>query len=199
MSSAQEKRQLILDTATKLFSRFGFSKTSLDEIAAAAQIAKGTVYNYFPSKEELFMAAVEQKSEEYLYLIRQHVADLDSFEDKLHAFVHVPVKFVYENMPILIEGVRNMPFQYAQRLLEFRQNNRQRLLKLLKEILDLGHKQNILREDISTDRICEVVLDWFLLGDLNCVVIDIQQFLERIDRDHDMIIKMLLNGILKRG
>lgn len=199
MSSAQEKRQLILDTATKLFSRFGFSKTSLDEIAAAAQIAKGTVYNYFPSKEELFMAAVEQKSEEYLYLIRQHVADLDSFEDKLHAFVHVPVKFVYENMPILIEGVRNMPFQYAQRLLEFRQNNRQRLLELLKEILDLGHQQKILSEDLSTDRICEVVLDWFLLGDLNCVVIDIQQFLERIDRDHDMIIKMLLNGILKRG
>jgi AcrR family transcriptional regulator len=36
--------------ATQLFTRFGFAKTSLDEIAAAAQIAKGTVYYYFPVK-----------------------------------------------------------------------------------------------------------------------------------------------------
>jgi len=199
MSNALEKGQLILDTATKLFSKYGYGKTSLDEIAAAAQIAKGTVYNYFHSKEELFMAAVEQKSEEYFNLLHQHIAELDGFEAKLHAFVHVPIKFVYENMPILIESVRSLPFQYLQRLGEFRQNNRIRMLGLLKEILDLGREQKVLCEDLSTDRICEVILDWFLLGDSNFMVKDIEQFLQRIDRDHDMIIRMLLNGILKRG
>ncbi len=199
MSNAQEKRQLILDTATKLFSKYGFSKTSLDEIAAATQIAKGTVYNYFPNKEELFMAAVEQKNNEFFNILYRHIAALDSFEAKLHAFVQVPIKTAYENMPIMLESLRSMPFQYLKRLCEYRQNYRYRMLSLLKEILDLGRNQGLLNEDLASDNFCEVVLDWFLLGDSNFMVVDIEKFLERIERDHEMIIKVFLHGILKRG
>lgn len=47
-------RHIFLQVARNLFSRFGFRKTSMDEIARKARKAKGSLYYYFASKEELF-------------------------------------------------------------------------------------------------------------------------------------------------
>ncbi|MFF4398791.1 TetR/AcrR family transcriptional regulator [Streptomyces sp. NPDC001480] len=52
-SKKQETRQLISDCATKLFIEQGFERTTIAEIAAAARVAKKTVTNYFPRKEDL--------------------------------------------------------------------------------------------------------------------------------------------------
>ncbi|WP_369201238.1 TetR/AcrR family transcriptional regulator [Streptomyces sp. PU-14G] len=49
----QESRQLISDAATRLFLAQGFEQTTIAEIAAAARVAKKTVTNYFPRKEDL--------------------------------------------------------------------------------------------------------------------------------------------------
>ncbi|HEX8963349.1 MAG TPA: TetR/AcrR family transcriptional regulator [Rhodocyclaceae bacterium] len=55
MRKTDQKRQHILDTAYRLFRSNGFEKTTMSEITAAAGGSKATVYNYFPSKEELFL------------------------------------------------------------------------------------------------------------------------------------------------
>ncbi|MGW0907426.1 TetR/AcrR family transcriptional regulator [Streptomyces sp. NPDC002853] len=52
-SKKQETRQLISDCATRLFIDQGFEQTTIAEIAAAARVAKKTVTNYFPRKEDL--------------------------------------------------------------------------------------------------------------------------------------------------
>ncbi|MFB4422007.1 TetR/AcrR family transcriptional regulator [Streptomyces sp. QL37] len=52
-SKKQETRQLISDVATGLFLTQGFERTTIAEIAAAARVAKKTVTNYFPRKEDL--------------------------------------------------------------------------------------------------------------------------------------------------
>jgi AcrR family transcriptional regulator len=51
----------ILAVATKLFSRFGFHKTSMDEIAKIARKAKGSLYYHFASKEDLFREVVAKE------------------------------------------------------------------------------------------------------------------------------------------
>jgi len=51
-------RDKILSVANKLFSRFGFHKTSMDEIAKIARKAKGSLYYHFSSKEDLFKEVV---------------------------------------------------------------------------------------------------------------------------------------------
>ena len=199
MSNASEKKQIILETASRLFSRYGFNKTSLDEIAATAQIAKGTVYYYFANKEELFMAAVEKKAEDYFSALKNHIEEVETFEDKLHEFMHVPIRFVYENMPILIECMRNLPYNYQDRLNGFRLSNRKRMMEILRGILKMGEEQGILAESISVDRLCDMLLDWYLLGDTSFTVVDVPKLLERIERDHELIIDMILYGIVKRG
>jgi len=59
----EDTRDKILSVANKLFSRFGFHKTSMDEIAKIARKAKGSLYYHFASKEELFTAVVSTEIE----------------------------------------------------------------------------------------------------------------------------------------
>jgi len=55
------KRRQILDIAEKLFNRFGIRRTGVDEIARMADVAKGTIYNYFGNKDGLFKALAREK------------------------------------------------------------------------------------------------------------------------------------------
>ncbi|RLD41592.1 MAG: hypothetical protein DRI89_09455 [Bacteroidetes bacterium] len=59
----EDTRNKILSVANKLFSRFGFHKTSMDEIAKIARKAKGSLYYHFASKEDLFTAVVSAEIE----------------------------------------------------------------------------------------------------------------------------------------
>ncbi|MFE1908000.1 TetR/AcrR family transcriptional regulator [Streptomyces gardneri] len=59
-SKKQETRQLISDHATRLFMAQGFEQTTIAEIATAARVAKKTVTNYFPRKEDLALDHHEQ-------------------------------------------------------------------------------------------------------------------------------------------
>lgn len=59
----EERRQEILDTAIRLFYENGYEKTSITDIANAMHVAQGLCYRYFPSKEALFDAAVDQYAE----------------------------------------------------------------------------------------------------------------------------------------
>ena len=56
--SIDNTKDSILSVATRLFSRFGFHKTSMDEIAKIARKAKGSLYYHFASKEDLFKEVV---------------------------------------------------------------------------------------------------------------------------------------------
>lgn len=58
-SHEQANRDLILQTAIKIFSQKGFASATMDDIAEAVGLSKAGVYFYFPSKESLFSAAVE--------------------------------------------------------------------------------------------------------------------------------------------
>ena len=60
MTSTDVKSQII-ESATKYFSRFGFHKTTMDEIARNIHKAKGVLYYYFKSKEELFNEVLKQE------------------------------------------------------------------------------------------------------------------------------------------
>lgn len=54
MEERKDKRQLILEAAAQVFSQRGYHQAKVEEIAAAAGVGKGTVYEYFDSKLELF-------------------------------------------------------------------------------------------------------------------------------------------------
>jgi AcrR family transcriptional regulator len=58
----QATRATLLAAAAHEFGRVGLERANVDAISLAAGYAKGTIYNYFPSKEELFLAVIEEAS-----------------------------------------------------------------------------------------------------------------------------------------
>jgi AcrR family transcriptional regulator len=55
----EQTRQLIADTAWQLFADRGFDRVTVAEVAREAQVAPATVFNYFPTKEDLFFSRLE--------------------------------------------------------------------------------------------------------------------------------------------
>jgi AcrR family transcriptional regulator len=78
----EQTRQLIAGTAWRLFADRGFDKVTVAEIAREAQVAEATVFNYFPSKEDLFYSRFESFSTRLADAVR----DRDPGEPALAAF-----------------------------------------------------------------------------------------------------------------
>jgi AcrR family transcriptional regulator len=66
----QQTRRLIAATARRLFTEHGFDAVTVAAIAAAADVSQGTVFNYFPTKEDLFFDGMETFEVELLAAIR---------------------------------------------------------------------------------------------------------------------------------
>jgi AcrR family transcriptional regulator len=67
----ERTRQLIADTARGLFAERGFEAVTVAEIAREAEVAEKTIFNYFPSKEDLFYGRLEAFEDELLAAIRE--------------------------------------------------------------------------------------------------------------------------------
>ena len=84
-SASARKRAAVLDAATRLFLESGYAATSMEQVAAAAGVAKQTLYNQFGSKEALFRAIVEELVRELVGPLA-HAAARGEPERVLHAF-----------------------------------------------------------------------------------------------------------------
>src|SRR5262245_35250081 len=84
----KQTRELLVDVARKLFSERGFENVSVAEIARVADVSQATVYNYFPTKEDLVYHRLETFESELLQAVR----DRRSGEAVLDAFA----RFVLE-------------------------------------------------------------------------------------------------------
>ncbi|MBW6514270.1 MAG: TetR/AcrR family transcriptional regulator [Candidatus Syntrophosphaera sp.] len=198
MKPATDKRDRILAAAIELFSHYGFAKTSLEDIARSANIAKATIYYYFPSKEELFVAAIQLKAEELFAALNSEIEAAPDFNEKLSCFLRLPMKYIFDNMPILVEALRQIPPNFLQKLDENRQDYRNRMNDLLARIMDQGKAQGIINEQIDSGRFSELINDWFLMGDSWFDASDKERIIQRIERDHELIIQLLLFGIVKQ-
>ena len=70
-----KRRGQILRAASIVFSRVGFHAANVSDVAAEARVSQGTIYHYFKSKEELFMAAFEAWETESFYQEVQAATD----------------------------------------------------------------------------------------------------------------------------
>lgn len=94
--AAPDKPRRVLEAAQRLFSRYGFRRTSVDDIAREAGIAKGTVYLAFPGKEALFCAVAAHLFEEVLGRAREAAAGAGSLESRVLAVLDAKYRTFFE-------------------------------------------------------------------------------------------------------
>jgi AcrR family transcriptional regulator len=81
--SRTDRRATILEVAREIFLHEGYAAASMSSIAAQAGGSKGTLYNYFPSKESLFAALIEAECESELWITPNSDAEAADVESVL--------------------------------------------------------------------------------------------------------------------
>jgi AcrR family transcriptional regulator len=122
---SEEKRQKILTAAGELFASRPFHKVLLSDVATAAAVGKGTVYVYFKSKEELYLALLYQSFENLVDQLKQRLDadELRSPREALETMVHEFVDYAYRH-PHLLELMRSVQME-VDRCAQWEQKRRE--------------------------------------------------------------------------
>ncbi len=81
----KNKRDLLLQTATQLFSQGGYNAVGIDRIIAEAGVAKMTMYKHFPSKNALILEMLNARDESFMQSLTQYIDQQSSFFEKMKA------------------------------------------------------------------------------------------------------------------
>ena len=81
--AAEQLADKIIDVATQLMLEHGYSNTSIEAVAAAAGVAKRTLYSRFPQKSDLFTALIQRRRDEFLAPVAKISAAGGSIEERL--------------------------------------------------------------------------------------------------------------------
>lgn len=91
LMSANSKHQII-EAAGIIFERYGFKKTTMDDIAFAAGKGKSSLYYYFKNKEEVFEAVVAHEAKQLVAEINKAINATHSAVEKLRSYVNIRMK-----------------------------------------------------------------------------------------------------------
>lgn len=100
-STRLSKKNNIIRIAAKLFSDKSFHDVTMDEIAEQVGVAKGTLYLYFSSKENLYLQILEHTFDSIESLLETEVAKSDSAPEKLKKVLGIIIRFYRENIDVL--------------------------------------------------------------------------------------------------
>jgi AcrR family transcriptional regulator len=84
----------ILTAASKVFAEKGFGEATMDEIAEVAGVAKGTLYSYFPSKRDVYVAELSRGAAELLELTRKVVESPGDLRSKVLMFIRTRIEYL---------------------------------------------------------------------------------------------------------
>lgn len=95
VAKAQDKRAAILAAAQTCFWRNGIRRTAIEDVAREAEVAKGTVYLYFASKEELFASLASELCRAALVGVREALAGRDPLTRRLAAALDAKIGYFH--------------------------------------------------------------------------------------------------------
>ncbi len=155
MSSRKERekearRTLILDAAARVFSQRSYHAATIDEIAAEAELAKGTLYNYFKDKQSIFEELLHRGHGQFVEAIKSLSVEQKSLEEFIHhAFDQILEKMQEHRYMIrmIMSGGANLSEQECSRILENWRNHREIAVKVMRDALATYNETNQLSED----------------------------------------------------
>ena len=157
----QDNRSRILDAARSLVSEGGWSDTQVASVAAAAGIATGTVYRYFPSKAELFAEVLSRVSQREVDVLDAIAVSDGSALQRLHAAVASFVKRAMRN-PRLAYALIAEPCDRA--IDEARLIYRAAISEVIQTLIVTGQQAKEMRTDVRPDVAATVIVGGFMEG-----------------------------------
>lgn len=183
----EAKIDFILKAAQKRLGLYGYEKTTMQEIAADISMSKAAVYYYFPDKESLFKAVIENEQEEYFRLLEQRVAqaqDADLMIMELVELRHTLFrKFLNLSKFRLSENHKVKPL-----LMGLYNNLREKETNILATIFNRGKEKGLFYFD---DAVELAVLFSDLLQGIRVMEMKRMSGFEMTTTENDQLVKML--------
>jgi AcrR family transcriptional regulator len=141
------KRKIIL-TAGQIFSRYGFRKTTMDEIAKALKMGKSSIYYYFESKEEIFEAVVRYEANTLRNELTKAIKSVDSPVDKMKNYIYVRMKS-FEKLSNYYNAIFDKNLDHFEFIEQIREKYDREELAILRLILYDGVRRDIFNVENS--------------------------------------------------
>lgn len=155
----EETRKRIISTAVDLFNKQGFEQTTVEQIAEAADVAKGTIFNHFPVKEAIVLAYVQKRLKEVRPEIVKRVETMPDTHARLTALFNLTNEWLENSFN---EDVIKKYMTYMiQTLLDTAKNQEARsgYGDILQSIISMGQEKGEIRRDIPAETLA-IYMDW---------------------------------------
>ncbi|HCI81643.1 MAG TPA: hypothetical protein DHW02_18355, partial [Ktedonobacter sp.] len=147
----EERANRILDAADTLIQRFGYKKTTMDDIAKQAGVAKGTLYLHWKTRDDLFLALLVRERSRVNKDIQQKIAT-DSEGGTLHSMMKHATQMALTNPIIKALMVQDAEMLGELARTEFSKRDIERRIALNRVLLESLRAQGVLRTDIDLDK-----------------------------------------------
>lgn len=186
------QREAILDAAEEVFATEGFHRAKMRNIAEKADFAAGSLYNYFSSKEDIFLSLMERRMD---VLYRRLKETMDSDLDFIHqvfklAAIHVAFMDEHRSFFTIFVSMGlgadlGLPVQLGERAYQ----QYRRYAGLIEELINRGIHERVLRE-IPTGSVSSM-----LMGMINAAVCDwCREPAVSFARKWPLLIELFFNG-----
>jgi TetR/AcrR family transcriptional regulator len=119
------KREKILEAAYQQFLHYGYSKTTMNEIAGALSMSKALLYYYFPDKSQLYIAVTRKLANEYLKNLEDHISFIDNLKEAFLFQINTHHDFIVNNynfFDFIRLNEQNLPDEIWQIINQIRQS-----------------------------------------------------------------------------
>jgi AcrR family transcriptional regulator len=130
----------ILDAAARQFARQRFHEVRMDDIAAEAEVSKGTLYSYFRDKEELYLALLARGSEGMVRALEDAVVHADDARSKLVALIDAVLVY-FDGEPHLFDLIQAVEVLQHQDQEFPWQAARDVAMRLVQEVFEDGRRR----------------------------------------------------------
>ncbi len=197
---AREKRRSeLLDAATSVFARKGYWAASISDIIQAASAARGSFYRYFRSKQEVFVAIVDQFREEEMLLVKR-LDELSlspqtvSFQERVRTGILSWLEFYYRNLQaakIVVQDANMIDPAAARKREDLRRAVRAAIVRMIVRRQEAGLYHRRISPDLTAH---------FLLGMFDEIAANYLDKAKKSDLPAlaDQFVDFELNGLLRR-
>ncbi|MCK4303539.1 MAG: TetR/AcrR family transcriptional regulator [Candidatus Eisenbacteria sp.] len=188
-----DTHELILTSAQKLFARFGVNKTTVDEIAAAAHMAKSTLYHHFRSKLDIFRAVIEREGQTLARRISAAVERAASPEEQMRAYIVTRMRHLGE-LTNFYSALKEEYLEHYSFIERVRERDFKDEMAILRRILAEGKRKEVFRFQDGDIEVTAIAVITALKG-LEYPWIEAANMPDATERA-EALLRLLFHGIL---
>jgi len=193
MINKEEFRKKVIVTAGQIFSRYGFRKTTMDEIARELKMGKSSIYYYFESKEEIFEAVVLYEANILRNELTTAIKSVESPVDKMKNYVFIRMK-AFEKLSNYYNAIFDKNLDHFEFIETIRSRYDREELAILRLLIWHGVRKNVF--NVANSEYTALAIQTTLKG------LEVPLFWMKkevnIQNRLNAILDVLFNGILKK-